>query len=209
MLISVPQFIGLRLPLLSCLAHEFSSVNWVGFSFTVVAGVWFSSNIRLTSPEHFYYSRLRDKQSGSPSTLLNVVELCSHPIAEHDYSMLVYVHHVIRFSDLADLWVIKIEKPMILCTHNTSRPGEQTTKCIWRRKGMQKVCLFYGQNNNIENSVSLSVVYCQLFKAVRRNAQWQANPLTAFKWWRKSVPVHCGWPTHPGIIQEVSLLSFL
>ena len=30
--------------------------------------------------------------------------------------------HVIRFSDLFDLWVINIEKPMILCIQNVARP---------------------------------------------------------------------------------------
>ena len=46
------------------------------------------------------------------------------------------------FSDLVDLWVIKVEKPMILCAPSTSRRR-------WHRKGMQKVCLFYSQNNKI------------------------------------------------------------
>ena len=30
-------------------------------------------------------------------------------------------HHVIGFSDLVDLWVIKIKKPMILCARSTPR----------------------------------------------------------------------------------------
>ena len=36
--------------------------------------------------------------------------------------------HVIVFSDLADLWVIKIRKPVILCARSTSRSREQSTK---------------------------------------------------------------------------------
>ena len=36
----------------------------------------------------------------------------SHAHPQHTF-------HVIRFSDLIDLWVIKIKKPMILCAHST------------------------------------------------------------------------------------------
>ena len=38
------------------------------------------------------------------------------------------VCHVIGFSDLFDLWVIKIRKTMILCARSTSRPNEQMNK---------------------------------------------------------------------------------
>ena len=31
------------------------------------------------------------------------------------------VNHVNGFSDLVDLWVIKIKKPMILCVRSTSK----------------------------------------------------------------------------------------
>ena len=37
--------------------------------------------------------------------------------------------HVIGFLDLIDLWVIKIKKPMILCTRSTSRSSDLNTKC--------------------------------------------------------------------------------
>ena len=46
--------------------------------------------------------------------------------------------HVTDFSDLVDLWVIKIKKPMILCARSTPRSREQSTK---RRS------LLYSQNN--------------------------------------------------------------
>ena len=44
--------------------------------------------------------------------------------------------HVIRFSDLGDLWVIRIKKPMILCARSTSRSREHSTKC---RSSSEKV----------------------------------------------------------------------
>ena len=43
------------------------------------------------------------------------------------YSVSFDIHHVIGFSDLVDLWVIKIKKPMILCARSTSRSSEQST----------------------------------------------------------------------------------
>ena len=52
--------------------------------------------------------------------------------------------HVIGFSDLVDLWVIKIKKPMILCAFGTWRPS---TKYRSHSENMQKVCLFFSQNN--------------------------------------------------------------
>ena len=36
--------------------------------------------------------------------------------------------HAIRIYDLADLWVIKIKKPMILCERSTSKSSEQSMK---------------------------------------------------------------------------------
>ena len=51
--------------------------------------------------------------------------------------------HVIRFLDLLDLWVIKIKKPIILCTRSTSRSREQSTKPRSGSENMRKVCLFY------------------------------------------------------------------
>ena len=51
---------------------------------------------------------------------------------------LVFWGHVIAFSDLVDLWVIKIKKPMILCARSTSRSREQSkntdhTARTWER----------------------------------------------------------------------------
>ena len=57
--------------------------------------------------------------------------------------------HMIGFSDLIDLWVIKIKKPMILCARTTLRSREQSTKCRSPSENMWKVCLFYSQNNKI------------------------------------------------------------
>ena len=54
-----------------------------------------------------------------------------------------------RISDLVDLWVIKIKKPMILCAHSTSRSREQNTKRRSSSENTWKVCLFYSQNNKI------------------------------------------------------------
>ena len=48
--------------------------------------------------------------------------------------------HVIGFSYLIDLWVIKIKKPMDLCARTTSRSREQSTKRISRSENMRKVC---------------------------------------------------------------------
>ena len=57
--------------------------------------------------------------------------------------------HTIAFSDLVDLWVIKMKKPMILCARSTSRSREQSTKRRSRSENMWMVCYFYGQNNKI------------------------------------------------------------
>ena len=57
------------------------------------------------------------------------------------------------FSDLVDLWVIKIKKPMILCARSTSRSREQNAKRRSRSENKRKACLSYSQNNKI---VSLS-----------------------------------------------------
>ena len=57
--------------------------------------------------------------------------------------------HVIGFSDLVDLWVIKIKKPMILCARSTSRSNEQSTKRRSRSENVRKFCLSYNQNNKI------------------------------------------------------------
>ena len=54
--------------------------------------------------------------------------------------------HLIGFSDLVGLWVIKIKKPMILCARSTPRSREQSTK---RSENTWKVCLFDSQNNKI------------------------------------------------------------
>ena len=58
-------------------------------------------------------------------------------------------NYVTGLSDLVDLWVIKIKKPMILCAHFTSRSREQSTKCRSRSENMREVCLYYSQNNKI------------------------------------------------------------
>ena len=59
------------------------------------------------------------------------------------------LNSVIGLSDLIDLWVIKIKKPMILCARSTSRSREQSTKRRSRSESMLTVCLFYNQNNKI------------------------------------------------------------
>ena len=65
---------------------------------------------------------------------------------------------IIKFSDLVGLWVIKIEKPMILCARSTSRSREQNRKYreskqrqreVTARISAGTVCLFYSQNNKI------------------------------------------------------------
>ena len=47
-----------------------------------------------------------------------------------------YSLNVIGFFDLADLWVIKIKKSMILCARRTSRSREQSTKRRSRSKNI-------------------------------------------------------------------------
>ena len=57
---------------------------------------------------------------------------------------------MIGFSDLVDLWVIKIKKPMILCARSKeSRSRERSTKRRSRSESMRKVCLSYSQKNKI------------------------------------------------------------
>ena len=57
---------------------------------------------------------------------------------------LVCNNHVIGYSDLVDLWVIK---PTILCARSTSRSSELSKRRRSRSENMRKVCLLYGQNN--------------------------------------------------------------
>ena len=45
------------------------------------------------------------------------------------------------FRDLADLWVIKIRKPVILCALSTPSSSEQSTKRTSHSENMWKVCL--------------------------------------------------------------------
>ena len=63
----------------------------------------------------------------------------SKDLSHHECNIAV---HVILFSNLVDLWVIKIKKIMILCTCSTSRWSEQSTKHRSRSKNMQKVFSF-------------------------------------------------------------------
>ena len=64
------------------------------------------------------------------------------------FKCLCYIekNHLIGFSDLVDLWVIKIKKPMILCACSTSRSREQSTKYA---DHTARTCLFYSHNNKI------------------------------------------------------------
>ena len=59
------------------------------------------------------------------------------------------LYHVIIVSDLADLWVIKIKKPMILWARDASRSREQSTQNRSSSESLWKVCLFYSHNNTI------------------------------------------------------------
>ena len=54
--------------------------------------------------------------------------------------MKLFGYCVIRLSDLVDLWVIRIKKPMILCARNTSRSREQSRKRRSRSENMRTVC---------------------------------------------------------------------
>ena len=67
--------------------------------------------------------------------------------------------HVVGISDLIDLWVIKIKKPIILSTHSTLRSSEQSTKCRSRSKNMQrfvysivKITVFYDNILNMADT---------------------------------------------------------
>ena len=53
------------------------------------------------------------------------------------------------FSDLVDLWVIKMKKPIILCARITSRSREQSTKHRSSCKNIRTFCLVYSHNNKI------------------------------------------------------------
>ena len=54
-----------------------------------------------------------------------------------------------RFSDLVDWWVIKMQKPMILCARSTLISSEQNKKRRSRSENMRKVRLLYSQKNKI------------------------------------------------------------
>ena len=64
-----------------------------------------------------------------------------------------YYIHVNGFSDLVDLWVVKIKMSMILCARSTWRLSVAYNSfkryCRSQRESMQKVCIFYSQNNKI------------------------------------------------------------
>ena len=85
------------------------------------------------------------------------------------------VHHLIGVSDLVELWVIEIQKPMILCARSTSRSNEPSKKRRSRSENTRKVCLFYrafscdviaamleGKNNTF--SLHWEMIYFQLFQ---------------------------------------------
>ena len=59
---------------------------------------------------------------------------------------------MIGFSDLVDLWVIKIKSPWSFAHHSRSRSSEQSTKRRSRSENMGKVCLFCSKNNQIADS---------------------------------------------------------
>ena len=73
--------------------------------------------------------------------------------------------HVIQFSNLIDLRVIHIKKPMILCAPSKSRSSKQSTKRRSRSKDVRKVC---NQNNKI---VQLSNMGDTFFEKFRRCAK--------------------------------------
>ena len=60
------------------------------------------------------------------------------------------LYHVIGFSALVDLWVIKIKKPMILCALYIEITWTEDETQITQRQDTWKVCLFLSQNNKIE-----------------------------------------------------------
>ena len=57
------------------------------------------------------------------------------------------LHDVFGFSDLIDLWIIKIKRPIILCARSSS--SEQSTKPRSHSESMREVCLLYSRNNKI------------------------------------------------------------
>ena len=69
--------------------------------------------------------------------------------------------HVIQFSNLIDLRVIHIKKPMILCAHSKSRSSKQSTKRRSRSKDVQKVC---NQNNKIVQLSNMGDTFCEKFR---------------------------------------------
>ena len=70
---------------------------------------------------------------------------------------------MVGFSDLIDLWVIEIKKPMILCGRSTSRSSEQNTKHTSRSENMQKVCSLYNQNNEIVQLSNMADTFYEKF----------------------------------------------
>ena len=67
------------------------------------------------------------------------------PLKRISWDDLSHSFHVTRFSDLVELWVIKIKMPMILCARSTLRSCELSTKRRSRGENTRKVCLFYSR----------------------------------------------------------------
>ena len=113
--------------------------------------------------------------------------------------------HVIRFTNLADLWVKIKEKPVILCAHSMLRSCEQRMKCRSCSENMQKVCLFHSQNNKI---VWLSNMADTFFEKFMRCAKvcglfsyldWALQMLidSARKLWSHGSYCHCKLLSEP------------
>ena len=105
---------------------------------------------------------------------------------------------VICFSDFIDLWIIEIEKPIILCTCSTSRSSEQSMIHRSRSKNMWKVCLFYSQNTKIVWLSNMADTFfekfpkcakvCGLFFLIVLFGCWLVMQTTLITWYE--------WPTN-------------
>ena len=103
--------------------------------------------------------------------------------------------HGIGLSDLTDLWVIKMKKPMILCARrSTSRSREQSMEYRSSSENMRTFCLGYTHKNNIAWSPNFwgkwrCAKVCGLVFLTVLFGYWLAEPIT---WMAINVKQHGG-----------------
>ena len=117
--------------------------------------------------------------------------LCPSIITKFPPVIWILATFLIGFSDLNDLWVSKIKKPMILCTSSMSRWCEQSTKHRRSSENMWKVCLCYSQNNKILWLSNTSNTFDGEIHAVRKSmlAFYSWLCYTGSDWLSRQTPI--------------------